>query len=74
MLKTQLEATKNRIRNQIEDLQSQIDLGEKTPEVKIEVDEDLQWFSYGWTTEDFGTFYNLSDVIATFVEIGNQDV
>lgn len=45
-----------------------------TQEVKIEVDEDLQWFSYGWTTEDFGTFYNLSDVIATFVEIGNQDV
>ena len=40
MLKTQLEATKNRIRNQIEDLQSQIDLGEKTPESAKTFKED----------------------------------
>jgi hypothetical protein len=45
-----------------------------TQEVKVKVDKDLKWFSYGWITTGFGVFYNLSDVVVEYVEIGNRDV
>lgn len=45
-----------------------------TQEVKVPVDEDLRWFSYGWNTSDFGVNYNLSDVIAEYVLIGIKDL
>lgn len=49
-------------------------LNSATQEVKVVVDQDLRWFSYGWNTSDFGVNYNLSDVIAEYVEIGIKDI
>lgn len=43
-------------------------------EVPVEVDEDLQWFSYSWNSTDAGVDYNLSDVIAEYVDIGIKDI
>lgn len=43
-------------------------------EVSVNVDKDLKWFSYGWLTAGNGTFYNLSDVIAEYIEIGYKDI
>lgn len=45
-----------------------------TQEVPVEVDEELQWFSYGWTTTDSGVSYSLSDVIAEYVPVGIKDL
>jgi hypothetical protein len=45
-----------------------------TQEVKVKVDKDVKWFSYGWTTTGFGVNYNLSKVVAIYVPIGNRDV
>lgn len=45
-----------------------------TQEVIVEVDEDVQWFSYAWTTADSGVDYNLSEVTAEFVNIGIKDL
>lgn len=45
-----------------------------TQEVAIEVDEDLQWFSYGWTSTGPGVSYNLSDVVAEYVPIGIKEI
>lgn len=45
-----------------------------TQEVAVEVDEDLQWFSYGWNTTDSGVSYQLSDVVAEFVPLGIRDL
>lgn len=44
-----------------------------TQEVEVEIDEDLQWFSYGWTTTGPGVSYNLSDVVAQYVPVGIKD-
>lgn len=45
-----------------------------TQEVAIEIDEDLQWISYGWTTSGSGVSYNISDVVAEYVPIGIKDL
>jgi hypothetical protein len=45
-----------------------------TQEVKVKVDKDLKWFSYGWLTTGTGVSYNLSKVVCEYVEIGNRDV
>lgn len=45
-----------------------------TQEVVVEVDEELQWYQYGWTTTDSGVDYQLSDVIAEFVKVGIKDL
>lgn len=45
-----------------------------TQEVKVKIEKDLKWFSYGWITDGFGVNYALSDVVAEYIEIGNQDV
>lgn len=49
-------------------------LNEATQEVEIEVDEDMQWFTYAWNTEDAGVDYSLSDVIAVYVDVGIKDL
>jgi hypothetical protein len=45
-----------------------------TQEVYVDVDEDLQWYQYGWTSNDPGVDYNMSDVIATYVSVGVKDL
>lgn len=45
-----------------------------TQEVIVEVDEELQWYSYGWTTNTVGVDYGLTDVIAEFVNVGIKDL
>lgn len=45
-----------------------------TQEVIVEVDEDVQWYSYGWESSGAGTDYNFSDVIAEFVNVGIKDL
>lgn len=43
-------------------------------EVPVEVDEDLQWFTYSWGSTGSGVAYQLSDVIAEFVPLGIRDL
>lgn len=50
-----------------------VSFNDATQEVPVEVDEDLQWFSYGWSSVDPGVSYNLSDVVAEYVEIGIKE-
>ncbi len=50
-----------------------VSFNDATQEIDVEVDEDMQWFSYGWSTTDVGVDYNLSDVIATYVPVGFKD-
>jgi hypothetical protein len=45
-----------------------------TQEIKIKIRKDLQWFSYAWTTTDTGVDYNISKVVATFVDAGLKDL
>lgn len=45
-----------------------------TQEVIVEVDEEVQWYSYGWSTTDSGVNYQLADVIAEFVNVGIKDL
>lgn len=51
-----------------------VSFNDATQEVAVEVDEDLQWFAYGWNTTDSGVDYSLADVIAEYVEIGIKDL
>ncbi|RYH70501.1 MAG: hypothetical protein EON54_01320 [Alcaligenaceae bacterium] len=45
-----------------------------TVEVPFEIDEDLQWFSYGWGSTEPGVDYNVADVIAEYVNVGIKDL
>lgn len=45
-----------------------------TQEVAIDIDEDLQWFSYGGTSTGTGVDYGVSDIIAEYIEIGVKDL
>lgn len=49
-------------------------LNDPVQEVEIEVDEDMQWFSYGWNSVGAGVDYNISDVVAEYVEVGIKDI
>lgn len=51
-----------------------VSFNDATQEVIVEVDEDLQWWSYAWTTTDSGVDYSLSGVTAEFVGIGLKDL
>lgn len=51
-----------------------VSFNDATQEVEVEVDEELQWFSYGWNTNQPGVDYNLSDVVAEFVNVGIKDL
>lgn len=45
-----------------------------TQEVKIEVDEEVQWASYTWSTNATGVDYAISDVIFEYIETGIKDL
>lgn len=45
-----------------------------TQEVLIEIDETVNWFSYSWNTTKSGVDYNVSDIIAEYVEVGLLDL
>jgi len=45
-----------------------------TQEVIIEVDEEVQWAAYNWSSNTAGVDYNISDVIYEFVEVGIKDL
>lgn len=45
-----------------------------TVEIPVEIEEEVQWYSYGWTTTDSGVNYRLADVIALYVPIGVKDI
>lgn len=51
-----------------------VSFNESSQEVYIDVDEDIQWFSWGLNTNDPGVDYALSDVVATYVEVGVKDL
>lgn len=50
------------------------DSSASTQELIIEVDETIQHFSYAWNTSTSGVKYDISDVIAEFVEVGLLDL
>ena len=43
-------------------------------EVEIEIDEDVQWAQYGWSSIDAGVDYAISDVVFEYVNIGTKDL
>lgn len=45
-----------------------------TQEVAIEIDEEVQWAAYEFSSNTVGVDYNLSDVIYEFIEIGLRDL
>lgn len=49
-------------------------INDATQEVLIEIDEEIQWAAYGWSTVKVGTDYNISDIIYEFIEIGIKDL
>lgn len=49
-------------------------LSSPTEEVVIEVDEDVQWFTYGMNSTEAGVDYNLSRVIGVYVNVGIKDL
>lgn len=50
------------------------DSSSATQELVIEVDEEVQWASYSWTTTSAGVRYGVSDVILEYVETGVKDL
>jgi hypothetical protein len=48
--------------------------GDARAAVTIEVDEVLNWWKWELSTEDLGVDYQLSDVIARWVNVGTVDV
>lgn len=49
-------------------------INEATQEIKIEIDEEVQWASYAWNTSKVGVDYNISDIIYEFIEVGIKDL
>jgi hypothetical protein len=45
-----------------------------TQYVKVKVNKDMRWFSYGWSTTDSGVDYSLADVTAVYAEAGIKDL
>lgn len=45
-----------------------------TKEVSIEIDEEIQWASYAWSSVDPGVDYTISDIIYEFIEVGIKDL
>lgn len=48
--------------------------GSATQEVVIEIDETVQWASYGWNTTKAGVDYSISDIIFEYCEVGLLDL
>jgi hypothetical protein len=51
-----------------------VQFNDAVQEVVVEVDEELQWYTYGWTTSDPGVGYALSDVVSEYVRVGMKDL
>lgn len=45
-----------------------------TQYVKVKVNKDMRWFSYGWSSTDPGVDYSLADVTAVYAEAGIKDL
>jgi hypothetical protein len=45
-----------------------------TQEVPIDIEEEVQWAAYQWSTTKVGVDYNISDVIYEYVEVGLKDL
>ncbi len=45
-----------------------------TQEIPIEIDEEVSWFSYSWNTSKAGVDYNISDIVAEYIEVGIKDL
>jgi hypothetical protein len=45
-----------------------------TQELAIEVDEEVQWASYGWNSVASGVDYGVSDIIFEYIETGIKDL
>ena len=48
--------------------------GSASQEVRIEIDEEVQWASYAWNSVGVGVDYNISDVIFEYIETGLKDL
>lgn len=47
---------------------------EATQEIPIEVDEEVQWASYAWSSNKVGVDYAISDIIFEYIEVGIKDL
>lgn len=47
---------------------------EATQEIPIEVDEEVQWASYAWSSNKVGVDYSISDIIYEYIEVGIKDL
>lgn len=45
-----------------------------TQEVPIEIDEEVQWASYAWSSAKVGVDYSISDIIYEYIETGIKDL
>lgn len=51
-----------------------VSTGTSTEEIIIEIDEEVQWASYSWSSVGVGVDYNISDVIFEYIETGIKDL
>jgi hypothetical protein len=47
---------------------------QSTQEVLIEIDEEVQWAAYSWSSSGVGVDYNISDVTFIYTETGIKDI
>lgn len=47
---------------------------QSTQEILIEIDEEVQWASYAWSSSGVGVDYNISDVTFIYTETGIKDI
>lgn len=64
----------SRLRGWSEIIGTPTSFNDASQEVLVDVNEDLQWYSYGWNTTDSGVDYNLSDVVAVYVPLGIKNL
>lgn len=48
--------------------------GVSSADMIIEIDEEAQWWRYGWVTSGVGVDYALSNVVAEYVNVGIKDL
>lgn len=51
-----------------------VSFADASVDVIVEVDEDVQWWQYGWNSTTTGVDYNLSDVVVEYCELGIRDL
>lgn len=49
-------------------------IGEVIVDYEIEIDEEAQWWQYGWSSNGFGVSYQISNVVGEFVNVGLKDL